>query len=177
MAQNEIQKRLLLAIQVSADALTPKKENSQFNMEPWIPNRRPHGESSAEEETPKWSFYFISNTFLALLCLVTLAGMVKVTHKAKQLVWPHEKMIPFMLVFLCLSLLGGFTYFSWSLLRVYSYPFPSGTEMSHEQICEQTAFPFIPVFFLTIAVILNINKWIYFYVRVIAYSKSLENDY
>jgi hypothetical protein len=146
-------------------------------MEPWIPNRRPPGTSSTDDETTKLGFYFISNTFLSLLCLVTLAGMIIVTHKAKQLVWPHEKIIPFMLIFLCLSLLGGFLYFSWSLIRVYSFPFPPGTEMSHEQICEQTVFPFIPVFFLTIAVILNINKWIYFYIRVMAYSKSGQDDY
>ena len=35
--------------------------------------------------------------------------------------------------------------------------------------CSNAFFPNLPAFFLALAVILNVNKWIYFLLRVLAY--------
>jgi hypothetical protein len=67
----------------------------------------------------KISFYYLSNIFLAVLCAITFLLMLFATIKASRLVWPQEKLIPFMLLFLCLSIMGSFAFFMWSLLRVY----------------------------------------------------------
>jgi hypothetical protein len=34
------------------------------------------------------SFYFLSNVFLVVLCLVTFGGVVVAAHKTTKLVWP-----------------------------------------------------------------------------------------
>jgi len=80
-----------------------------------------------------------------------------------------------MLIFLSLSLLGSFAFFLWSLIRVYLWEFPqriAGLPPSHEEVCEKTIFPFLPVIFLAVAVILNIDKWLYFYFRIMAEYKG-----
>ena len=101
----------------------------------------------------------------------TLAVVIAATIKTTKLVWPQEKLIPSILVFLGLSLFGSFCFFLWSLLRVYKWPFPvqsEGLPPPSEEVCEKTVFPFLPVIFLAVAVILNIDKWLYFYFRSMA---------
>ena len=61
--------------------------------------------------------------------------------------------------------LGGILYFSWTMLRSYSFPYEKDVFTHHEQ-CELTIFPFLMDVFLLPAVILNINKWFYFRLRV-----------
>jgi hypothetical protein len=103
--------------------------------------------------------------------------MVFVNVKTIKLVWPSERIIPVMLLSLSLSLLGGFAYFLWSLLRVYVWPYPNldPTVVYPEQACELAVFPFLPVMFLAVAVILNIDKWLYFYFRIIAEHRSMQD--
>ena len=73
-----------------------------------------------EDAVPsRFSFYYISNVFLCALSALTFAGVIFALHKTVKLVWPKEKVIPVMLLFLSLSLLGSFSFFLWSLLRVY----------------------------------------------------------
>lgn len=76
-------------------------------------------QTQANSSPTRMSFYFLSNIFLAILCAITFLLMVVATVKASKLVGPQEKLIPFMLVFLCLSIMGSFAFFMWSLLRVY----------------------------------------------------------
>jgi hypothetical protein len=97
--------------------------------------------------------------------------------KTVKLVWPQEKIIPVMLLFLSLSLLGSFAFFLWSLLRVYRWPYPSTNPdlVLPEEACELTVIPFLPVIFLAVAVILNIDKWLYFYFRIDAEYRSMKN--
>lgn len=61
-------------------------------------------------------------------------------------------------------------FFSWSLYRVYSHPWKS--DDSPTALCETTIFPYLPVIFLTCAVLLNINKWIYCLMHITFYSKG-----
>ena len=67
-----------------------------------------------EPPPPKSSFYYLSNLFLVLLCAFTFVGVMVITYKATKLVWHSDKVIPFMLFFLNLSLLGK--YFKVALL-------------------------------------------------------------
>ena len=72
----------------------------------------------------KNSFYYLSNLLLAMLCAITLAVMCVVTFKVTNMVWDQDKVVPFMLIFLNLSLIGSTMFFSWSLIREYSHPLP-----------------------------------------------------
>lgn len=130
-----------------------------------------------QTEPSRWSFYYISNVFLCALSAVTCIGVMYAAYKTAKLVWPKEKVIPVMLVFLSLSLLGSFCFFLWSLLRVYQWPYPPTVpdQVLAQEACELSVFPFLPVIFLSVAVILNIDKWLYFYFRIIAEHKSLKN--
>ena len=117
----------------------------------------------------KASFYYLSNVILALLCAITLVMMVALTVKVTKLVWLQDKVVPFMLIFLNLSLVGGTLFFSWSNFRVYSRPI---SETSQTFICEETIYPYLPVVFLTCAVFLNVNKWIYCLLHINLYGKA-----
>lgn len=120
----------------------------------------------------KASFYYLSNVILALLCAVTLVMMVVLTVKVTKLVWLQDKVVPFMLIFLNLSLVGGTMFFSWSNFRVYSRPI---SDTSQTFICEETIYPYAPVVFLTCAVFLNVNKWIYCLLHINLYGKAGTN--
>ena len=61
-------------------------------------------------------------------------------------------------------------FFSWSLIRMYSHPWQDPN--SAGALCELTIFPYLPVIFLTCAVLLNINKWIYCLMHISFYSKT-----
>ena len=130
------------------------------------------GESTDEPVPGKASFYYLSNVILALLCAVTLVMMVALTVKVTKLVWLQDKVVPFMLIFLNLSLVGGTMFFSWSNIRVYSRPIP---DTSQTLICEETIYPYLPVVFLTCAVFLNVNKWIYCLLHINLYGKAGTN--
>ena len=131
------------------------------------------GKTGDDEPIPgKTSFYYLSNVFLAILCSITLVMMIMLTIKVTKLVWLQDKVVPFMLIFLNLSLVGGTMFFSWSNFRVYSKPI---SETSETFICEETIYPYLPVVFLTCAVFLNVNKWIYCLFHINFYGKSALN--
>ena len=131
----------------------------------------------SEDTVPsKWSFYYIINLFLTLLCAVTTFAMIYVTVLIRRKT-DDEHTIPVMLVFLILALIskysaflwwpkiGGVMYFSWTMIRSYSHPYTDDQFDWHKQ-CEMTVYPFLMDVFLLPAVILNISKWIYFRLRV-----------
>lgn len=55
---------------------------------------------------------------------------------------------------------------------MYSYPWPD--PVSATALCEITVFPYLPVIFLTCAVLLNINKWIYCLMHISFYAKNAQ---
>ena len=70
------------------------------------------GSSSSNDQDPpppKSSFYYLSNLFMATLCAITFVGVMVITYRATKLVWHSDKVIPFMLFFLNLSLLGKYS--------------------------------------------------------------------
>ena len=73
---------------------------------------------------PKIGFYYISNIFLAALCSFTTLLITIITVKAIRLVRDSDPVIPAMLIFLDLSLIGSMLFFSWSNYRVFANPWP-----------------------------------------------------
>ena len=58
------------------------------------------------EYPPRFSWYYLCNLFLAILCGVSTLGMGYVTMKVQRKLWYTEKVIPSMLVFLILGLVS-----------------------------------------------------------------------
>ena len=57
---------------------------------------------------PKWSFYYMVNLFLTLLCAVTTVVMIYVTVLIRRKTDDQELVIPAMLVFLILALVSKY---------------------------------------------------------------------
>lgn len=73
---------------------------------------------------PKVGFYYISNIVLAVISLATAIVVGIIMVKTMSIVRHSDLVIPAMLVFLNLSLLGSTLYFTWSNYRVFSHPWP-----------------------------------------------------
>lgn len=110
---------------------------------------------------------------MCTLSLILAIMMTIVAVKVKRLVWQFDKVIPCMLIMMCCSLYSIFLYFGVTDIIVQLY--------FVEQLC-QTPEPKalliptsyvrqLPAFFLGVGAILNLNKWVYFYLRIQAYIK------
>ena len=73
-----------------------------------MPSLHPLQVNLQDEEAlpPKSSFYYLSNLFLALICAFTAIGVTIIAYKVIKLGWRTDKVIPVMLAFLDMSLLG-----------------------------------------------------------------------
>ena len=101
--------------------------------------------------------------------LFLLPILVYMTVRVFRLVWPNEKVVPIMLVMLCITLITLIAYFSF---LIYSTNRPEWQcSDSKEQKCVSGIFAFAPAICLANAVILNLNKWIYFKLRINAFVK------
>lgn len=63
-------------------------------------------QATDSNQESKLSFYYISNIILAVLCSVTAVIVTCITVKVTKIVRDSDRLIPAMLIFLDLSLLG-----------------------------------------------------------------------
>ena len=101
--------------------------------------------------------------------LFLLPIMVYMTIKVFRLVWPKEKVVPFMLVMLCITLITLVGYFSFLIYNTNHVEWHCLGSRGHE--CVSETMIFMPALCLANAVILNLNKWIYFKLRINAFVK------
>ena len=107
------------------------------------------------------------------LSLILAIVMTVIAYKVKKLVWQFDKIIPCMLFMMCCSLYSIFLYFGMTDIIQQLY--------FVDQLCQTPepkalALPTcyirqLPAFFLGVGAILNLNKWIYFELRIRAYIK------
>ena len=103
------------------------------------------------------------------ITLFLLPIMLYMTVKVFRLVWPNEKVVPMMLVMLCLTLVSCIGYYSFI---IYSWNHTRwNCEFGRERNCLSYSFSYAPAFCLANSVILNLNKWIYFKLRINAFVK------
>jgi len=88
-----------------------------------------------------------------------LLSLIIVTIKVTKLVWINDKIIPIMLIFLILSILGEIIFFSKGARE-------ARTDVYNENECQGFLISVMPVFFFAMAVSLNLSKWIYFLLRI-----------
>lgn len=97
--------------------------------------------------------------------------MTVVAVKVKRLTWQTDKIIPLMLILMCCTLYSSATYFFFDDILDYAY-FPKQTCMEHSPLwfaIIDGSLSVMPSFFLGVGCMLNLNKWIYFYLRIVAF--------
>lgn len=111
----------------------------------------------------------ISCYIMMIILLVILVPQAMLTYKVKELVWNRDKIMPLMLLCLATSLFTFFLYFIFTLVAEYKLVWQYGYSKSYT--CSVIYFGEMPAFFLSIGIILNANKWIYFLLRIKAFVK------
>ena len=110
-----------------------------------------------------------SSAIMIGITLLLLPVLVYLTNKVCRKVWRNEKAVPLMMVALCVTLLMLVFYFSF-LIRSVQHPRWCCDEESSCN-CAASFFAELPAFCLANAVILNLNVWVYFNLRINAFIK------
>ena len=115
-----------------------------------------------------------SLVMIALLGCGLLPVLVYMTNKVTKFVWHEEKVIPAMLFTLTTTTFFLILYYLW-IIAVYAWPAwaclrsDNGQNYLQSYACSAATIPNLPAFFLALAVLLNVNKWIYFELRIFAF--------
>ena len=109
----------------------------------------------------------LSSSILIFLTMVLLGFMVYFTYKIHRMIWNKDKIFPIMLIMLCLSLLGVGSFWMFTIVQVMNPAWACGT--SRSLACSGNIIAILPSFFLGTGVILNLNKWVYFTLRINAF--------
>ena len=103
------------------------------------------------------------------LTVLVLVIMACLAYQVCKMVYPKEKIVPLMLIWLCLTLL--LLLVDW-IYTLYTFTHPEWScGNSRNSECMGSVFTGLPSFALSIAVVLNLNKWIYFKLRINAFIK------
>ena len=106
---------------------------------------------------------------MIVMSLIFLLLLVYVTVKLIKMVWPNEKVVILMLITLCMTMTTMIFYYSFLIIDMNHPSWFCNSTKSYT--CTSSFFSQMPAFFLAIAVILNLNKWIYFKLRISAFIK------
>ena len=110
----------------------------------------------------------LSCSVLILLTMILLGFMVYFTYKIHRMIWNKDKIFPLMLIMLCLSLLGVGSFWMFTIVQVMNPAWACSTT-SRSLACSGNIIAILPSFFLGIGVFLNLNKWVYFTLRINAF--------
>lgn len=124
-------------------------------------------------------FALVTDYILCVISFITAAVLFKLMHMVHKKLGTKDLVISFMLFFLTLACLASWVFFSecifWNVIqltnvgaakRALMWP-GSLHHIYGTNFCAFKTFGFIPSMFLFCAVVLNINKWIYFKWRVV----------
>ena len=101
--------------------------------------------------------------------LVLFVILVYMTIVVCRMVWANEKVVPIMLITLCVTLMTLVIYFSYVIASTNNPDWNCGGSKSF--ICASEVCAYLPALCLANAVILNLNKWVYFKLRINAFIK------
>ena len=111
----------------------------------------------------------ISSSIFLFLTTMLLGLMIYLTIKVSHLVWMNDKIVPIMLACLCMSVISLMLFYIEQMVQYTAVNWTCGTNDSFE--CIQNISLNLPSFFLANAILLNINKWIYFTMKIFAFIK------
>lgn len=105
----------------------------------------------------------ITNSLMMVIYLATLVLLIAVTVKVVKMVWKSDKILPLMLFSLSASILGMLFFYAFQIITTATH-----TDCTEDKtyMCMVNYMTILNEFFLSIAVTLNANKWIYFLMRI-----------
>ena len=112
-----------------------------------------------------------TSSIMIAITLLILCFMMFITYKITRLVWPREKGIVSMLYMLCLTVASLVIYWSFNISDMRNPDWACNDESVQSYVCAQSFVVEMPAFLLANAVTLNLNKWIYFKLRINAFIK------
>ena len=115
----------------------------------------------------------VAGIAMCTLSLLLAVIMTVVAHKVKLLVWENDKIIPLMLIMMSCSLYSLLIYFAIANIVDQLYFIEQECQTPPPKIftIPNSYVRQLPAFFLGVGAILNLNKWIYFELRIRAYIK------
>mmetsp|Transcript_12932 Transcript_12932/g.17406 ORF Transcript_12932/g.17406 Transcript_12932/m.17406 type:complete len:135 (+) Transcript_12932:124-528(+) len=120
---------------------------------------------SYDELTGDKQFAFICYAIYAAICIVTFVVLLIIMIRVIRKVGSSDKIIPLMLAMLQLSALSCSIFFIDQCRTLRQVP-KTEEDLVEPNSCEAAIFTTLQTAFLALAVILNINKWIYFTLRI-----------
>lgn len=109
---------------------------------------------------------------LSLLSLLSVP-MLYITVKVKKLVWKRDKILPVMMTCLTTSILAFIGYYIFELISEYKLVWQNANSSSY--VCCLSYFPYLPAFMLSLGIVLNLNKWIHYLLKILVFVK-VENQ-
>ena len=109
----------------------------------------------------------VSSVILIIVTIIFLAKFIHFTARIWTLAWRNDKVFPLMLISLCASLVSILAFWVYTIYEV-AYPEWS-CDGNAFQMCSGSFVRILPSMFLAIGVILNLNKWVYFMLRIWAF--------
>ena len=103
------------------------------------------------------------------ITLLLLPIFIYMTVKVSRMVWRNEKAVPLMFIILCVTLLSMVVFYAFLIVSMKN---PEGwCHATPKYMCMQSYIDNMPSICLANAVILNLNKWVYFMLRISAFIK------
>lgn len=104
---------------------------------------------------------------MAFVLALLLAPMCYITSKVRSLVWDKDKALVLMLVCLTLSLFAFVLYYVFNIVIEAKLVWQYANGKSYN--CTFALFTEMPCFLLSLGIILNLNKWIQYCLKIITF--------
>ena len=108
-----------------------------------------------------------SYIMVGILAVLFLPAALFVTYRIFRFVWSSDKIIPLMLIMLTLTIMSMLSYYMFLICQQLFVKWSCYNNQVDQ--CLTALIPNLPSFFLALAVILNLNKWVYFQLRICAF--------
>ena len=112
---------------------------------------------------------------MIMFLLLLLPAFIIMTVKVAKLVWPKEKAVPIMLSLLCATLVSAIIFYLFLIVGLKHPEWWCKEYLGEDETtftCIESFIDNMPSFILANAVILNLNQWVHFKLKITATIKS-----
>ena len=114
-------------------------------------------------------------SIMIFFLLVLLPAFVLMTVKVARLVWPKEKAVPILLSLMCTTLFSAIVFYVFLMIGLKNPQWWCRVYIGEDLTaftCTESFIDNAPSFILANAVILNLNQWVHFKLKITATIKS-----
>ena len=117
----------------------------------------------------------VACSVMIFFLLVLLPAFIMMTVNVTRLVWPKEKAVPILLSLLCATLVSAIIFYVFLLIGLKNPQWWCRVQVGEDLTaftCTESFIDNAPSFILANAVILNLNQWVHFKLKISATIKS-----